>query len=62
MRYYEIAPTSTPTTPATPQQARVRSLRQRVATAQAALTAERKAQALARAQASVRRALKPSVT
>lgn len=65
MRYFEIAPTRSiaagPAGPATPQQARVRSLQQRVAAAQSALAAERKAQKLARAQATINTLRSPQV-
>jgi hypothetical protein len=46
MRYFEFAPTKPPT----PQQARLRSLRQRAEIAKQAVDTERKAQQIARAQ------------
>ena len=46
MRYFEIAPSKPPT----PQQARLKNLKQRAETAQQAVDAERKAQQIARAQ------------
>jgi hypothetical protein len=46
MRYFEFAPTKPPT----PQQARLRSLKQRAEIAKQAVDTERKAQQIARAQ------------
>ena len=46
MRYFEFAPTKTPT----PEQARLNSLKQRAEIAKQAVDAERKAQQIARAQ------------
>ena len=57
MRYFEFAPTKPPT----PQQARLRSLQQRVSSAQTVLAAERKAQKLARAQATLKKLRSPQV-
>jgi hypothetical protein len=57
MRYFEFASIKPPT----PQQARVRSLQQRVSSAQTALAAERKAQKLARAQAILKKLRSPQV-
>ena len=46
MRYFEFAPIKPPT----PQQARLKSLKQRAEIAKQAVSAERKAQQIARAQ------------
>lgn len=46
MRYFEFAPTKPPT----PQQARLKSLKQRVEIAKQAVDAERKAQQITKAQ------------
>ena len=46
MRYFEFAPTKTPT----PEQARLNSLKQRAEIAKQAVDAERKAQQIAKAQ------------
>ncbi len=59
MRYFEFAPTKPPT----PQQARLKNLKQRVEIAKQAVDAERKAQQIARAQQRIQKLnlIKPTV-
>jgi hypothetical protein len=59
MRYFEFAPSKPPT----PQQARLRSLKQRAEIAKQAVDAERKAQQIARAQQRIQKlnSIKPTV-
>lgn len=51
MRYFEFAPTKPPT----PQQARLKNLKQRAEIAKQAVDAERKAQQIAQAQKKIQR-------
>ena len=59
MRYFEFAPAKPPT----PQQARLKNLKQRAEIAKQAVDAERKAQQIARAQQRIKKlnSIKPTV-